>query len=158
MVDAARRELDAAGGGARIETVLADAGYFNSAQIVAIEERGTEVICAVRSEAAGKRRAQDEGKRTAPPEPRPGSVRERMARALAEEATACRYKRRAALVEPIFGDIKSNRGYVRLSRRGRSAARSEWRLIAATHNLRRLWRLFGELAATGTDRMAALPA
>ena len=37
------------------------------------------------------------------------------------------------MVEPVFAQIKANR-------RGRAAARSEWRLIAATHNLLKLYR------------------
>jgi hypothetical protein len=41
-------------------------------------------------------------------------------------------------IEPTFGQIKHNRGCGRFQRRGRAAARSEWRLIAATHNLLKL--------------------
>ena len=39
------------------------------------------------------------------------------------------------MVEPVFAQIKANRRIERFKRRGRAAARSEWRLIAATHNL-----------------------
>ena len=45
-----------------------------------------------------------------------------------------------ARVEPVFGQIKSNRGADRFQRRGRSAVRSEWRLLTATHNLLKLHR------------------
>ena len=45
-----------------------------------------------------------------------------------------------ATVEPVFGQIKSNRGANRFLRRGRSAVRSEWRLLTATHNLLKLHR------------------
>jgi Transposase DDE domain len=44
------------------------------------------------------------------------------------------YRRRTATVEPVFGRVKFNRRVDRFQRRGRSAARSEWRLVAATHN------------------------
>ena len=50
------------------------------------------------------------------------------------------YKRRGYIVEPIFGQIKENRGCDHFMRRGHSAVQSEWRLIAATHNLLKLWR------------------
>jgi Transposase DDE domain len=40
--------------------------------------------------------------------------------------------------EPVFGQIKSNRAANRFSRCGRSAVRSEWRLLTATHNLLKL--------------------
>jgi Transposase DDE domain len=48
--------------------------------------------------------------------------------------------RRLGMVEPVFGQIKANRRIGRLKRRGRGAARSEWRLIAATQNLLKLHR------------------
>ncbi len=48
------------------------------------------------------------------------------------------YRKRQALIEPVFGHTKFNRRIDRFQRRGRSAARSEWRLITATHNLLKL--------------------
>ncbi len=50
------------------------------------------------------------------------------------------YAKRQRMIEPIFADTKFNRGIDRFQRRGRSAARSEWRLITATHNLLKLHR------------------
>jgi hypothetical protein len=44
------------------------------------------------------------------------------------------YGKRQPMIEPVFGDIKFNRGMSRFHRRGRAAARTEWRLITATHN------------------------
>ena len=44
------------------------------------------------------------------------------------------------MIEPVFGDIKENRGIRRFQRRGFEACASEWKLIAATHNLRKLYR------------------
>ena len=52
------------------------------------------------------------------------------------------YRQRAQLIEPIFGNTKHNQGFTRFHRRGRSAARTEWRLMAATHNLRKLHQHF----------------
>lgn len=51
-------------------------------------------------------------------------------------------KKRAQLIEPIFGNTKHNRGFTRFARRGRSAARTEWRLMATTHNLVKLHQHF----------------
>ena len=48
------------------------------------------------------------------------------------------YAQRKITIEPVFGQIKYNRRIDRFMRRGRSAARSEWRLAAATHNLLKL--------------------
>jgi transposase len=50
------------------------------------------------------------------------------------------YKKRCATIEPVFAQTKHNRGIRRFSRRGLAAASSEWKLIAATHNILKLWR------------------
>jgi transposase/predicted XRE-type DNA-binding protein len=50
------------------------------------------------------------------------------------------YKKRAASVEPVFAQVKHNRKIRSVSRRGLAAVDSEWKLIAATHNLLKLWR------------------
>jgi DDE family transposase len=44
------------------------------------------------------------------------------------------------MIEPIFADTKFNRRIDRFLRRGRAAARSEWRLTNAAHNLLKLYR------------------
>jgi hypothetical protein len=48
------------------------------------------------------------------------------------------YRKRQVMVEPVFAQTKHNRRIASFQRRGRAAARSEWRLIAATHNLMKL--------------------
>ena len=63
-----------------------------------------------------------------------------MRRVLATDAGGQFYARRQAVIEPVFGQIKHNRRAERFQRRGRSAARSEWRLLAATHNILKLHR------------------
>ena len=61
-----------------------------------------------------------------------------MRRVLESDYAQAIYKKRQATIEPVFGQIKHNRGIDRFQRRGRSAVRSEWRLAAATHNLLKL--------------------
>ena len=61
-----------------------------------------------------------------------------MRRALATDHGEALYRKRQGTVEPVFAQIKFNRRIDRFQRRGRSAVRSEWRLIAATHNLLKL--------------------
>jgi transposase len=51
------------------------------------------------------------------------------------------YKKRAATIEPVFAQIKHNRGIRTVSRRGLAAVDGEWKLICTTHNLLKLWRL-----------------
>jgi hypothetical protein len=57
---------------------------------------------------------------------------------LATDRGAELYRKRKAMIEPVFANTKHNRRIDRFQRRGRSAARSEWRLITATHNLLKL--------------------
>jgi hypothetical protein len=70
-----------------------------------------------------------------------------MRRVLATEPGGALYDKRKAMVEPVFGHTKFNRRIDRFQRRGRSACRSEWRLITATHNLLKLHR--HQIAAAG---------
>ena len=67
-----------------------------------------------------------------------GGRYEWMRRVLATELGERLYRQRSQTVEPMFGHTKHNRGMSRFHRRGRSAARTEWRLITATHNLTKL--------------------
>jgi hypothetical protein len=61
-----------------------------------------------------------------------------MRRVLASETGHELYKHRKATVEPVFVQNKFNRGFRRVQRRRRAAARAEWRLQAASHNLLKL--------------------
>lgn len=59
---------------------------------------------------------------------------------LASERGGELYRKRQGMIEPVFAQTKFNRRIDRFLRRGRSAVRSEWRLITATHNLLKLHR------------------
>ena len=63
-----------------------------------------------------------------------------MRRVLATERGGELYRKRQPMIEPVFAQMKFNRGLDRFRRRGRGAVRSEWRLITATHNLLKLHR------------------
>jgi hypothetical protein len=78
--------------------------------------------------------------RRRPRKTRLGGPYDFMRRLLATERGDELYSRRLRMVEPVFGQINANRRIGRFKRRGRAAARSEWRLIAATHNLLKLHR------------------
>ena len=129
MVDATERELTAIGIDALPEVVLADAGYWHHVQMDALAGRGMQVLI-----------PPDVGKRKGS---RPGWDGGRyafMRRVLETERGGGLYVKRQGMIEPVFADTKFNRRCDRFQRRGRSAARSEWRLITATHNLLKLWR------------------
>ena len=62
------------------------------------------------------------------------------------------------MIEPVFGDIKENRGIRGFQRRGFEACAGEWKLIAATHNLRKLYRCWQRPASPGPSaRPSARP-
>jgi len=128
IVSATERELSEAGLTERPEVVLADAGYWSNDHIDALRERGMIPIVA------------PDTTRNRPRKTRLGGPYDFMRRVLATEHGGELYSRRLGMVEPVFGQIKANRRIGRFKRRGRAAARSEWRLIAATHNLLKLHR------------------
>jgi transposase len=126
IVDATERELDAIGA-ERPQTVVADAGYWHKRQMERVVARGIQVLI-----------PPDAGLRTTNRPGWDGGLYAFMRRVLGTEQGKTLYRRRKATVEPVFGQIKFNRGFDRFGRRGRSACRSEWRLFGASHNLLKL--------------------
>jgi hypothetical protein len=58
---------------------------------------------------------------------------------LRTEAGRSIYKMRKAIVEPVFGQIKEQRGFRRFSLRGLDNVRCEWKLVCLTSNLLKLF-------------------
>ena len=50
------------------------------------------------------------------------------------------YQRRQAVVEPVFGILKEQRGMRKFRRRGLAAVTTEWMLAAIAYNLTRMAR------------------
>jgi transposase len=130
MIAATETELTGAGISAAPEVVLADAGYWHSEQMQPLTGRGTVVLI---PPDAGKRKGARPGW--------DGGLSAFMRRVLATDQGGDLYAKRQGMIEPIFAQTKFNRRCDRFQRRGRAACRSEWRLITATHNLLKLWRL-----------------
>ena len=129
MIDKARAELAAAGVAEAPGTVLADAGYWHGEQIDALMGQGVQVLIPPDADKRRGRRPGWDGGRYA-----------FMRNVLETVAGGELYVQRQRMIEPIFADTKFNRRADRFSRRGRAAARAEWRLITATGNLLKLWR------------------
>jgi transposase len=129
MVHTALRELDAAGVSETPGAVLADAGYWKNEAIEALCAEGVPTLVAA-----------DADRRKQPRPGRRGGLYDFARRVLATDWGNQLYLKRQGSVEPVFGQIKANRGADRFLRRGRSAVRSEWRLLTATHNLLKLHR------------------
>ena len=127
MVHATLRELHAAGIQQRPGVVLADAGYWHQVQMENVINHGMQVL--IPPDAAGRQGARPGWE---------GGYYDHMRRVLATDYGGGLYKRRQAMIEPVFAHTKFNRKLLRFMRRGRSAVRSEWRLMAATHNMLKL--------------------
>ena len=129
MLDAAQRELVAAGVTERPQVLLGDAGYWHQQQMERLVDRGIEVL--IPPDAKGRKGT------------RPGwdgGLYAFMRRVLASDRGGELYGQRQAIIEPVFANTKFNRGIDRFRRRGRAAVRAEWRLTMATHNLLKLHR------------------
>jgi transposase len=129
MLDAAQSELAAAGVTHTPEVLLADAGYWHGEQMERIVDRGIQVLI-----------PPDTSRRRTTRRNWDGGHYDFMRRVLATDRGRGLYRRRQPMVEPVFAQMKFNRGLDRFRRRGRAAVRAEWRLITATHNLLKLHR------------------
>jgi transposase len=136
-------DQSAANTGIHARQVLVDAGYCSEANLEAAAERkaehGTDTFMAT------GRLAHDE---QVPAAPRgrirkDATLRERMARKLRTKPGRAAYARRKAIVEPVFGQIMTCQNARELLLRGEDRARGEWRLLAACHNLRKIFRHAG---------------
>ena len=129
MLDAAQRELAAAGVDEKPGVLLADAGYWHGEQMQSIVNRGIPVLIPPDTSRQRTTRRNWEG-----------GHYDFMRRVLASEHGGELYRKRQPMIEPVFAQVKFNRGLDRFRRRGRGAVRTEWRLITATHNLLKLHR------------------
>jgi hypothetical protein len=127
VFEAVLRDLELAGVTERPGVVVADAGYWHKRQMESIVSNGTQVLIPPDSDLKEKPRVGWTG-----------GLYDHMRRVLQTELGHAIYRQRKQTIEPVFGHTKHNRRIDRFQRRGRAAALSEWRLIAATHNLAKL--------------------
>jgi transposase len=117
--------------GCRPTEVLSDSGYFSEEAVSEESLKGIEMLVPPDRSKPG-----EPLKANAPQ----GGAARKMREKLANEAMAAVYRLRKQTIEPVFGQIKGARGLRRFWLRGLVAVRSEWRLMALTHNLLKLWR------------------
>ncbi len=128
MVTGTIAELERAGISGRPETALADAQYWNEEHIdEVIANKHVQVLIPPDGSGSGKQRAGWSGGRYS-------WMRYVLASTLGEQL----YRKRMQTIEPVFGHTRHNRGVTRFLRRGRTAVRTEWRLLMMTHNLTKL--------------------
>jgi hypothetical protein len=150
MMELADRELEAAGVRERIGVGLADTGYCTEENLVALEQKvdGPEMLVATKKASEHRASAKDELSSGNPAES--GDARMRMEQRIESERGRELYPQRAALAEPVFGQIKTAQGIDRFRRRGHTAVRDEWKLICLTHNLLKLFRRVGAVSLPQT--------
>ena len=144
MIQTACRELHRAGIDGQPGLVLADAGYWRNDAIEALINQGIQTLI-----------APDADRRKAPRPGRRGGLYDFTRRILQTDRGKQLYLRRQGMIEPVFGQIKHNRGARTFHHRGRAAVRTEWRMLTATHNLLKLHQ--HHLAATGPPAAATSP-
>jgi len=134
MIDKTSEQLAAAGVTAAPKVLLADAGYCSKANLEDTAAIPTDVLVATGRLKHGEEVPDSPRGRI----PKNATARERMARRLRTKSGRAHYARRKAIVEPVFGQMKTRQraGVFRL--RGLEGARGEWLLHALCHNLRKL--------------------
>ena len=114
----------------------ADSAFFSVENLIGLETRGIQGF-------VPDAHLSGELQEHRPPVKSPGETPEhcRMRRRLRSPAGKIRYRRRQALVEPVFGVLKEQRGMRRVRLRGLNKVRGEIALACTAFNLTRMWRL-----------------
>jgi transposase len=123
---------------ARPEKVTGDSGFFSGQAVRVMKQRGIDLYVPdnnLRHEMRSGERAAGIGKsRIRDPE------HQRLREKLRSAAGRAQYRRRQAVVEPVFGILKEQRGLRKFRRRGLAAVTTEWMLAAIAYNLTRIVR------------------
>ena len=125
------RPTDESGEPQAIPSTL-DTGYYSEAATQALENLGFDPYIAV------GRQTHHEPEAEASAEP--ATAKEQMAAKVRTPEGKALYARRKVIVEPVFGQIKEDRGFRRFLLRGLKKIRGEWLLVCLTHNLLKIWR------------------
>jgi transposase len=119
------------------DRVLADSGYFSEANIDRLSIRFPTLELFV----PPNRKEQSKEVKPKGRIPRNITTADRMRRKLSTVFGKAIYKFRKAIVEPVFGQIKSaNLSFANFSFRGFKAVSAEWKLVCAIHNLWKIQR------------------
>jgi transposase len=123
---------------ARPEKVTGESGFFSGLALQQMKQRGIDLYVPdnnLKHEMQTGERAAGLGKsRIRDPE------HLRMREKLRSPAGRGIYRRRQAVVEPVFGILKEQRGMRKFRRRGLAAVSTEWMLAAIAYNLTRIVR------------------
>ncbi len=130
MVEQAAGNLKSTGVGAAIGAVTADAGYLSDDNLAFEEELEVELLIATKS----RKQAGNNAERPRGRIPNGLTRTQLMERKLQTRRGGHLYRKRAASIEPVFGQQRQ-RGMGTFRRRGLKACNCEWRFEHAVHNL-----------------------
>ena len=116
------------------EAASADAGYWSEANATDESVVGIDLHIAT-----GREKHEGTIETATESPPHQATVREAMRHKLRTEAGRSIYKMRKAIVEPVFGQIKEQRGFRRFSLRGLENVRREWKMVCLASNLLKLF-------------------
>ena len=128
-------ERIAASAGALPDVMTLDAGYWSEVNANTCADQGIDAYIATGRLPHGQRLPPKRG-----PMPKDADAKTRMARKLRSKEGSTIYAQRKAIVEPVNGQIKEARSLRRFLLRSIEKVNGEWHLIAATHNLLKLFR------------------
>jgi transposase len=117
------------------KTLAADAGYFSEDNLTFLRTETIEAFIPPGRMHRSRPLAAPRGRILANL-----SLEDRMRRLLATVRGKKIYGRRKETVEPVFGQIKDERGFRRFLLRGHEKVKAEWTLICLTHNVLKLYR------------------
>ena len=121
------------------ETLLADTGYFSTANVEACEKTGIEPLIAIGRQPHHP--PLQERFETTPPAPENPTPVEAMAHRLKTPEGRALYALRKQTPEPVFGIIKAALGFRQFSLRGLDKVRGEWSLVTMAWNMKRMFVL-----------------
>lgn len=130
MIEQAAGNLKSAGVDHAIAVVAADSGYLSDDNLALEDELQVELLIATKS----RRQAAKNDEAPRGRIPHGLSRTELMERKLRTKRGQHLYRKRAAFIEPVFGQQRQ-RGMGAFRRRGLKACDSEWRFEHAVHNL-----------------------
>ncbi len=128
--------------GSKPQQATADSGYFSEANVTDARLVGIDLLVSPDRQKHGEQVPVATGPPVGSPpglSPTP-SPAQAMRNKLRTPQGRAIYKMRKAVVEPVFGQIKEQRGFRRFLLRGLANVTAEWNLICATHNLLKLYR------------------
>jgi transposase len=114
------------------DEVSADTGYCSEENLEALLAREIRGYIATGRQKHGTASPTDHA------EKRHGPLTKAMRARLRQGGWRSRYRLRKHTVEPVFGQIKEDRGFRQFLRRGLENVRGEWALICTVHNLLKL--------------------